>query len=211
MIKAVLFDLDGTLLDTNDLIYDSFCRAFKEVLDIELPKEEITLLYGKPLKTSLIKYTDNEDLLENLINSYRNYNKVYHDNMCRPFEGVKELLLALKERAIKIGIVTSKRKELAKRGLELGELIGYMDVIISPEDTIKHKPEGDPALKACEMLGVLPKEAIMVGDSPYDLLCGKNAGCLTCGVEYTALQLSELIKIKPSYLIKKPLDLLELI
>jgi pyrophosphatase PpaX len=211
MIKAVLFDLDGTLLDTNELIYDSFCTAFKDILDMKLPKEEITLLYGKPLKYTFSNYTDDKDIIEKLIDSYRSYNGKHHDNMCKPFKGVKELLLALKERGIKLGIVTSKRKEVAKRGLILGEIIDYMDIIISPEDTIKHKPEGEPALKACEILKISPKEAIMVGDSPYDLLCGKNAGCFTCGVEYTAIQVEELIKTEPSYMIKKPLDLLELI
>lgn len=211
MIKAVLFDLDGTLLDTNDLIYDSFCTAFKEVLDRELAKEEITLLYGKPLKSSLSVYTDDEEELESLVKAYRGYNIKYHDAMCKPFEGVEELLIQLKDKGLKLGIVTSKRKELAKKGLELGKLIDYMDVIITPEDTIKHKPEADPVLKACEILQVSPKEAVMVGDSPYDLLSGKSAGCFTCGVEYTALQLEELINVGPSYMIKNPLDILELI
>jgi pyrophosphatase PpaX len=211
MIKAVLFDLDGTLLDTNDLIYDSFCTAFKEVLDRELPKEEITLLYGKPLKSSLSVYTDDEEALDRLVKAYRGYNVKYHDDMCKPFEGVEELLMKLKDKGIKLGIVTSKRKELARKGLELGELIDYMDVIITPEDTIKHKPEAEPVLKACEMLSISPKEAIMVGDSPYDLLSGKSAGCYTCGVEYTALQLEELMNVEPSYMIKNPLDILELI
>lgn len=211
MIKAVLFDLDGTLLDTNDLIYDSFCTAFKEVLNMELPKEEITLLYGKPLKTSLTKYTDDEKLLECLVSTYRSYNVKHHDDMCKPFEGVKELLISLKDKGIKLGIVTSKRKELAIKGLELGKIMDYMNVIVSPEDTIKHKPEGEPVLKACEILNISPKEAIMVGDSPYDLLSGKAAGCFTCGVEYTALELKELAKVEPSYMIKNPLEILELI
>ena len=95
MIKAILFDLDGTLLDTNELIYKSFCHMFKEVLDIELPKNEITRLYGKPLERSLEKYANNREELERMINEYRSYNLEHHDEMCAPFEGVMELLQTL--------------------------------------------------------------------------------------------------------------------
>ena len=211
MIKAILFDLDGTLLDTSELIYKSFCHMFKEVLDIELPKTEITRLYGKPLERSLEKYANNREELERMINEYRSYNADHHDEMCAPFEGVMELLQTLNSKGIKLGIVTSKRKAVAERGMMLGGILEYMDVIISPESTTKHKPEGEPAMKACEILGVEPKEAIMVGDSSYDLLCGKNAGCFTCGVEYTALDIKDLLDVKPTYMVKKPTDILELV
>ena len=206
MIKAILFDLDGTLLDTNELIYKSFFHMFKEVLDIE-----ITRLYGKPLERSLEKYANNREELERMINEYRSYNADHHDEMCAPFEGVMELLQTLNSKGIKLGIVTSKRKAVAERGMMLGGILEYMDVIISPESTTKHKPEGEPAMKACEILGVEPKEAIMVGDSSYDLLCGKNAGCFTCGVEYTALDIKDLLDVKPTYMVKKPTDILELV
>ncbi|MGL4107053.1 pyrophosphatase PpaX [Clostridium sp. LP20] len=211
MIKAVLFDLDGTLLDTNILIYKSFCHTFKEVLNMELPKAEITRLYGKPLNYSFANYTDKEEVIEKMIDTYRSYNAEYHDNMCKPFEGVVELLQTLINKGIKMGIVTSKRKTVAVRGMEIGGIIEFMDVIISPELTEKHKPEAEPALKACELLGIKPEEAIMVGDSPYDLLCGKSAGCITCGVEYTALEIEELLKVEPNHMLKSPLDILELL
>lgn len=211
MIKAVLFDLDGTLLDTNELIYRSFCHTFKSVLNKELPKVEITRLYGKPLEKSLVKYTKDTEELKRMIKEYRDYNEEHHDGMCGPFEGVVELLETLKKKGIKLGIVTSKRKTVAERGMKLGGIYEYMDVIISPEATEKHKPEGEPAMKACEILGVEPKEALMVGDSSYDLLCGKNAGCLTCGVEYTALEVQDLLDVNPTYMVKKALDILELV
>ena len=211
MIKAVLFDLDGTLLDTNELIYNSFCHAFKDVLNMELSKAKITSLYGKPLNYSFTKYTDDEEIVQKMIDVYRGYNAKHHDNMCKPFEGVVELLETLKNKGIRLGIVTSKRKVVAVRGMELADILKYMDVVISPESTKKHKPEGEPALKACEILGVKPEETMMVGDATYDLLCGKNAGCKTCGVEYTAIELEELIKVNPTYMVKKPLDILALV
>lgn len=211
MIKAVLFDLDGTLIDTNELIYNAFCYAFKKVLHMDIPKNEITSLYGKPLKESFANYTKDETIIEELIYAHRRYNDLHHDNMCKPFNGVLELLIQLKEKNIKCGIVTSKRKNMAIHGMTLGGIIEFMDIIISPDDTIKHKPDAEPALKACELIGIKPNEAIMVGDSPYDLLCGKNAGCFTCGVEYTTLNINELLKVKPTYMVKNPLEILKLI
>lgn len=211
MIKAVLFDLDGTLLDTNELIYMSFCHTFKSMLNKELTREEITSTYGKPLEATFSAYTNDEKEVEELVKEYRRYNLEIHDDMCKPFDDVEELLLELKKRNIKTAIVTSKRKQLAERGLELGKLKELLDVIVTPEDTTKHKPEAEPAIKACELLGVKPEEALMVGDSSYDLLCGKSAGCKTCGVEYTVVDVKQLLDVNPTYMVKSPLEILDLL
>ena len=210
MIKAVLFDLDGTLLDTNELIYTSFLKTFKDKLNIELKKEEVTEFFGIPLGDPFKKYT-NSDNVDELVSYYREYNESIHDKMCFAFEGVKELLVGLKEKGIKIAIVTSKRRELAERGMKIAGIYDFMDVIITPESTIKHKPNGEPALKACSDLGIDPSEAIMVGDSPFDIHCGKNAGCKTCGVNYTFIDLKVLKASEPDYFVDKPLDILNLI
>ena len=210
MIKAVLFDLDGTLLDTNELIYTSFVKTFKDKLNIELKKEEVTQFFGIPLGDPFKKYTNSENVDE-LVAYYREYNEAIHDTMCFAFEGVKELLTSLRDKGIKIAIVTSKRKELAERGMKIAGIYDFMDVIITPESTKKHKPDGEPAIKACNDLGIDPSEAIMVGDSPFDIYCGKNAGCKTCGVNYTFIDLNVLKESEPDYFIDKPLDILNLI
>ena len=210
MIKAVLFDLDGTLIDTNELIYTSFVKTFKDKLNIELKKEEVTQFFGIPLGDPFKKYTNSENVDE-LVAYYREYNEAIHDTMCFAFDGVKELLTSLRDKGIKIAIVTSKRKELAERGMKIAGIYDFMDVIITPESTTKHKPNGDPAIKACNDLGIDPSEAIMVGDSPFDIYCGKNAGCKTCGVNYTFIDLNVLKESEPDYFIDKPLDILNLI
>ena len=126
MIKAVLFDLDGTLLDTNELIYNSFDKTFKDKLGLTLKREEIVSFFGVPLKDSFKPYLKelgkfNEDFLEELIKYYRSNNEEMHDKMCFAFDGVKELLTELKAKGIKMGIVTSKRGNLAKRGMKIAE------------------------------------------------------------------------------------------
>lgn len=209
MIKAVLFDLDGTLLDTNELILTSFRAAFKKVLNIEPPDHEIAMLFGKPLVQSLLPYT--EDKIDELVTTYRSHNESIHDKMCYAFPGVKDMLIALKEMGIKLGIVTSKREILTKRGMKIAGIFDLLDVIITPESTEKHKPNPEPALEACRLLGVNPKETIMVGDATYDILCGKSAGCKTIGVKYTVIPMKELIGASPDYLIDEPREIVKIV
>ncbi|HAT4123952.1 TPA: pyrophosphatase PpaX [Clostridium perfringens] len=209
MIKAVLFDLDGTLINTNDLILKSFKHTFKTMLDLEPTEEEITMNYGRPLQEIFKSYDENR--IEEMINCYRKINLELHDDECKEFADVDLMLQTLKNKGIKIGVVTSKKSDMAERGAKLMGIFKYFDTFITPEVTIKHKPEGEPVLKACENLGVSPSEALMVGDSPYDILAGKNAGAKTCGVKYTALPIEKLQESKPDLYVDKPLEILELV
>lgn len=208
MIKGILFDLDGTLINTNNLIIDSFQYALKKHLNIEVPIEDIVTTFGEPLDEAMAKFDKvNGDLL---VSIYREYNETNHDKLATKFEGVEAGLRALKALGIKLAIVTSKRRTLADRGLKLINIHDYMDVIVTPEDTDNHKPQGEPAEKACQLLGILPEEAIMVGDSHNDILCGRNAGCGTCLVKYTALPMEKLMEYKPDYVIDKIEDLVSI-
>lgn len=209
MIKAALFDLDGTLLDTNELILSSFKHTLKTALNLQVEEREITKHFGQPLQYTFEQYGASN--CDELIRIYRAYNEEKHDTMCLAFEGVKEMLIELKSMGIKTAIVTSKRKALCERGLKIAGIIDLFDVIITPESTEKHKPAGEPALKACDILGVLPEEAIMIGDSHIDIQCGKNANCKTVAVKYTVLPIEELEKKEPDYFIDKPADLLQII
>lgn len=209
MIKAVLFDFDGTLINTNDLIIDSFKYALKKVDNANVPSEKIVKTFGEPLRMCLTDLSDSSP--DELMKEFREYNESHHDEMVKEFKGVKEGLKELKRMGIKTGIVTSKRKIMANRGLKLIGIEKYIDVIVTSEDTKKHKPLGDPAITACELLNVTPKESVMVGDSHNDILCGKNAGCHTALVRYTLLPMEELIKLKPDYIISSILELAEVL
>lgn len=211
MIRAVLFDLDGTLLDTNELIYKSFDYTFKEGLNLNISKDKITSFYGQPLEDAFKNYSDKNEEINKLIRMYREYNENIHDNMCYAFDEVLELLTELKNKDIKIGIVTSKRSSLAKRGMKIAGILKYMDVIVTPECTENHKPSKDPAIYALGKLGVKPNEAIMVGDSHFDLICGRDAGCITCGVKYTSLDIKRLEEVNPDYFVDSPKGILELV
>jgi len=209
VIKGILFDLDGTLINTNMLIINSFKYVFKENLDLIVEDNEIVQYFGEPLTYTMAKYT--KDRVEELVQKYVEYSLSIHDEYTESFKGVEEGLIILREKGYKLAIVTSKRRTTALRGLRLFDLEKYFEVIVSPEDTEKHKPEGEPVLKACELLKLEPDEVLMVGDSHNDILCGKNAGAKTCLVKYTALPLEKLLEHKPDYVIDSVEEILNVI
>ncbi|HCW03268.1 MAG TPA: pyrophosphatase PpaX [Clostridium sp.] len=209
MIKAVLFDLDGTLINTNKLILESFKHTFRSQLNLEMEDEKIVRFFGEPLKKSLAS-VDSENL-DKLVATFHQFNSKNHDILAEKYEGSLETIQALKERGIKLAIVTSKRKIMADRSLKLIKIYDLMDVIITPEDTEKHKPNGEPALLACQRLGVAPEEALMVGDSIYDVKCGKNAGTKTCIVSYSFFSVEELMNENPDYVIDKLWELVGIV
>lgn len=209
MIEAVLFDLDGTLVDTNRLIIESFKYAFKTELNIYPSEEEIVQYFGEPLMRTLARY--DEKNTAQLYSTYIQYNEREHDNIVQAMEGAGKAILGLKERGIKVGVVSSKRRKMVDKGLKVCGLSELMDVIITPEDTEKHKPDGEPMAKACNILGIQPTNALMVGDSHFDILCGKNAMAKTCLVKYTAIPIENILKYEPDFLIEKLTDLLSII
>lgn len=196
MIEAVLFDLDGTVADTNELIFASFRRLFEE-MQLEVPDEEIYSLFGEPLENSLRKYSENTKAL---LPHFRSFNEANHDRMIRSFRGVEEALTMLQEKGLKLGIVTSKREGMARRSLEALGLSAYFQVLITPESTEKHKPDPEPLYKACELLGGIdPKNTLMVGDASYDILCGNRAGATSVFVSYSRIHPDVILRAKPHY------------
>lgn len=209
LIKAVLFDLDGTLIDTNELIIQSFKHILKKHLNLEVDEKEIVMHFGEPLIKTLASY--DKDKSEFLTQAYMEYNEEIHDELTTEVLGSKETLKELRAMGIKTGIVTSKRRSMAERGLQLFNLMDSLDVIITPESTTKHKPHGEPVIKACEELGIKPEDALMVGDSHFDIQCGKNAGAKAALVKYTVLPIEKIIQYKPDYIIDKLEDLLSIV
>lgn len=204
MIKAVLFDFDGTLIDTNELIYQSYNYAFQRVLDREIKKDEFIKLYGRPLRKSLIE--DYGDVGYSLIDEYKAFNEENHDRLIRGFDNTTEGLILLKKSGVKLGIVTSKRLRMLLKGIDF---LGYNDifeVLVSVDDTTKHKPYPDPVLKGCEKLGINPSDTIYVGDSIFDLISGHKAGTKTCAVSYSLTAKEELLKQNPEYFCDSILD-----
>lgn len=209
MIRAVLFDLDGTLVNTNKLVLASFKYTLEKHSSSYPGDDEMVKHFGEPLITTMEGFDSKN--AQKLFNTYREYNEKIHDDMVEKIDGAEETVRKLKAMGVKVGVVSSKRRPMVDRGLRVTGLEGLMDVIITPEDTKKHKPEGEPVLKACELLDVDAENSLMVGDSHFDILCGKNAGAKTCAVKYTALPFDSLLKYKPDCVIENMIDLIDIV
>ena len=206
MIKAVLFDLDGTLINTNDLILKSFKHTFKTMLDLEPSEEEITMNYGRPLQEIFKSYDENR--IEEMINCYRKINLELHDDECKEFAGVDLMLKTLKSKGIKIGVVTSKKSDMAERGAKLMGIFKYFDTFITPEITTKHKPDPEPLLKCIENLIVPKEEVIYIGDALSDQQSSINAGIDFGYAKWGSVSTSPL---HGTYTFESPIDLLKLL
>lgn len=212
MIQAILFDFDGTLANTIDLIIAAFEHTCQTVLGSVPAREEIVNTFGLPLPDAMLKLSGRAELVEEMRNVYREYNDSHHDVMIRPIAGVKETLIALKKQGIKIAVVTSKKPRMLHRGIACLGLGEYIDTIIALGDTKESKPHAEPMLAACAALGVPPASCLCVGDSPFDLQSGHSAGAKTVAVRYTSFAWEKILaEGKPDYVITRPEDLLELV
>ena len=196
-VSAVLFDLDGTLVDSVSLILKSFHYSLEQ-LGLQAEDEEILNTIGLPLKEACVLFAGEKG--EEMFKCYVDYQDAIHDMHVKEYSGAKDLLEYLKEQGCRMGVVTSKRRDMAIRGLAITGLDKFMEVVVAFEDTLTHKPEPEPVQKALSALGVAPEEALYVGDSPYDIRCGKNAGVFTAAVTWGVSTEEQLLEERPDVL-----------
>ena len=176
------------------------------------PRAAIVNTFGLPLGNAMLELSGREELVEQMRDVYREYNNMHHDEMIKPIAGVQETLAALKAQSLKIAVVTSKKQPMVLRGISCLQLEQYIDAVIALEDTQQSKPHAEPMLAACAKLGVAPQECLCVGDSPFDLQSGRNAGARTVAVRYTAFAWEKIMEEgRPDYVIAQPQELLELV
>lgn len=208
-IQAILFDLDGTLLDSTDLIIASFKHVVKKHLNKEISKEELIPSFGRPLIEAMEEIAPGQGDL--LVSLYREYTQKHHDEMVKIFPEVVKTLEKLHDLNIKLGIVTSKVRKTALRGLELFNLDQLFDVFIGFEDTNIHKPKPEPILLALKKLGVKAENTLMVGDSPHDLVSAKAAGTKSVAVSWSSFPLERLAAEQPDFIINSMSQLIDLV
>jgi pyrophosphatase PpaX len=201
VLRAALFDFDGTLVDTTELIYQSMRHAVGDVLGREISREILMANVGRPLprQMELLSAEHAEELLE----SYRLHNEEHHDTLIKEFPGVEESLARLRASGVRVAVVTSKRRFSVEMALEaFPRLGGVVDRWLTMEDTTEHKPRPEPLLKGLELLGnVPPEEAAYVGDSPFDVAAAKAAGIPSVAVSWGAFSEDTLRAAEPDYLV----------
>lgn len=205
---CLLFDLDGTVLDTRELIISSFQYTFTRLLGREMPAEAFYPYFGEPLADTMARYAP--DRVEELLRCYREYNHLHHDRLVKVFPGVPETLAALDQAGVSLGVVTSKLRRTSLQGLKLFGLERRFQAIITCEDVLCHKPHPEPINSALEQLGMLPDRTWMIGDSPQDLACARNAGVTGVAVGWSVHPLTRLAQEKPAFVLSKFSDLMEI-
>lgn len=208
-IRNILFDLDGTLLDTNELIIQSFQHTYQRHLNKQVDKEEIIKTFGEILKITLDREFGDDS--EEAIKTYRNFQIGKFEKLISIHAGVKEGVIKLYKQGYKLGVVTSRLNESAIRGLNHFGLMEYFNIIIGADDTEKHKPDPTPAFMALKEMGGKPEETIFVGDSPFDVLCSKNAGIKSVIVGWSALPMDMILKHEPGFVVDSMENLVALV
>jgi pyrophosphatase PpaX len=208
-INTVLFDLDGTLIDTNELIISSFLHTLEHYFPSQYKREDVLPFLGPTLKETF-ELMDRSKVDE-MIATYRKYNLSHHDSFVTEFPTVLDTVKILKELGYKVGIVTTKLSDVVMKGLKLTKLDSYFDVIVALDDVEKAKPDPEPIFKALKQLDSTPEEAIMVGDNHHDILAGRNAGTKTAGVAWTIKGRDYLEQFAPDYILDEMADLLKIL
>lgn len=211
MIETVLFDLDGTIIDTNDLIINSFLHVM-EGWEHSAPwtREQIIPHMGGTLEQQFRTFSGQEDVAE-YIKGYRAYNDIHLEAMVNPFPYVNEVVEALHQAGIVMGVVTTKIRPSTLKTLERFDLTKYMKSIVTVTDVTHPKPHAEPVLKAIKELNADPAKTLMIGDSPVDIQSAKNAGALAAGVAWSLKGEAVLNQYGPDYMLHDMRDLLDLV
>jgi pyrophosphatase PpaX len=203
-LTTFLFDLDGTLIDSIDLILRSY-RHTMQVHRGSSPPDDVWMKgLGTPLWVQFRHWTENEAEIEAMVATYRAYNLTHHDALVKPYEGVVAEVLRLKEKGKRLGLVTSKLKDGAMRGLTLAGLDQAFEIVVGADDVVHPKPHPEPVLQALELLGARAQETVFVGDARYDIECGRAAGVKTAAVLWGPFTRSDLEDLAPDYWLERP-------
>ena len=208
-IKALLFDFDGTLLNTNDLIIQTFIEVLEEKFPGQYKKEDCLRFIGPSLKETFAELTPGEEDL--MIAKYREWNGAHHDELVTEYDGVVSTLEILKAQGIRLAIVSTKQLKSIERGLQILGATHLFETVVGSDDVTNVKPNPEPILLAIERLGVTKEETLMIGDNSHDIEGGKNAGVKTAGVAWSIKGQEYLKQFNPDYILQHMTDLLTIV
>jgi pyrophosphatase PpaX len=203
---VVLFDLDGTVIDSGAIILASMRHAAKEVLGADVPDEELMAAVGGPgLEAQMHALAP--DRVEELVTVYRAHNEPLHEGLAC-CAGMDDLLVRLKDEGRRLGIVTAKRRitvELAFAQIPIEHLF---ETVVGGDETECHKPDPEPLLLALERMGARPEEAAYVGDAPFDVKAARAGGLFSVGVTWGGIHSRERLEAEsPDALVDNPEEL----
>jgi pyrophosphatase PpaX len=210
-IQTVLFDLDGTLIDSIRLILDSYHHTLAAHGIPPRTDDHWLRGVGTPLSVQFAEWRDDVGKLEAMVATYREYNLAHHDRMVTVYPGVVTALGAIRAAGRRTGLVTSKNRQGALRGLTLVRLEAMMDVLVCADEVSNPKPHPEPVEKAVALLGADPGTTVYVGDSIHDMVSGRAAGVRTAAALWGPFGREHLELAAPDYWLETPADLVTLV
>ncbi len=189
---SYLFDADGTLFDTVDLICTCFQYVAEKYAGKTVDRKTIINGIGSPLRSQFITHLGHELDHDQILDDYLQYQLSIMADKINPFPHVAETLELLKSAGKKLAVVTSRRRFSLEKILQATDTAKYFDVLVTPEDTSRHKPDAEPALKAMALLGADKTSTVFTGDALYDICSGASAGIDTIFVNWSHAELSSL-------------------
>ncbi|HEY3317675.1 MAG TPA: HAD-IA family hydrolase [Coriobacteriia bacterium] len=208
-VEAVLFDLDGTLIDTVELILTSFRHATRVVLGESLPDEVMMAGVGMPLRQQMHDFSPEH--ADELLRVYREHNAEAHDRMVHEYPGTEAVLTELQRRGMPMGVVTSKGTPMTLRGLRLFGLERFFGVVVTADDVPLHKPDPYPLRHAAELLGVGIERCVYVGDSPHDMEAARASRAVAVAALWGAFGAEAVLAPGPDFAIASLPELLPLL
>ena len=194
--STAVFDLDGTLADTINLIVESYQYAFRTVMGREEDPDVIRSWIGRPLIGAFRDHSPEH--ADQLYSTYLQWNADNTERLIRGYDGVVEVLADLRAAGVGVGVATSKRRESAQQAMDLLGIAEHVEVLVAMEDTERHKPDPTPLLLALDRMGSDSTGAVYVGDAVVDVLAGKAAGMDTVAVTWGAGLLEPLREVRPT-------------
>ncbi len=207
-VRALLFDWDGTLADTIELILFTFEETLRALGLPPRGRDEILSRVGRPLMEQALEIDPAR--AEEIFSTYQRLYEENHGRLVKEFPGIRQALEALRDRGYLMALVTSKRANGAYYDLRHFGYEGFFDAVVTADDTVMHKPHPEPALEALRRLGTAPDEATFIGDSPFDVRCAHAAGMTMGAVEWGPFPRQVLEAERPDYWVRDPATLKEI-
>lgn len=185
--RCYLFDADGTLIDTAELIYRCFEHSLGKFAKRKVGRDEIQSNIGLPLRKAMEQYLGplDDERFAQVRDVHMRYQLAIYPRYLKPFAGVQEGIGHLKEMGKQVGVVSSRLRDTLTLYLQVAGLLDCMDIIVTPEDTARHKPEPEPLLEALKRCRVRREHAVYIGDASFDIECGAAAGVDTVFVGWS--------------------------
>lgn len=208
---GVLFDLDGTLINSEGLGTEAYNYGIRKILNRDLDEHEKQYLLGKPFKAlkelfPFLSLLETERIIEETLGYYKKYN-----HNIKEYSGIREMLQSLKGNGFKLGIVTAKLKQNAEKELQNTGLMSFFEVILAKEDCLDFKPSPIPLLQLAEKLNLKPSDCFYVGDQPTDIQATHAANMTSIAALWGEGKKERLFPLNPTYLFDSPSQIVTLL